>query len=423
VISTGYTKETLFHEVNNHRENQRKVSPRVCVFTHNPIIGGGVYTMMTFIGRYLIDKGYQPTYFFPAQNFKHALVPKKLQLSSLSRIDAFQVWSVPYIIFLNSLIPAFATKRMLHKYDIYQGVGGGNVCCLPFVINRKPFVCWVATTMRDEWPSRFNPLKFTFSPKTFVYYINHLFMPLVLIQEKKIYEKASKILALSSYTAQSIQKQYGIPAEKILVVHFPIDTDKFKPSKSGERIMDGDFLLMVGRITDPRKNVELLLKSFAIIKTKFPNLNLVIIGDKPQSNNLEKFCTKLGIRDSVHFLGRMNREEIITYYNQAKLFILPSLQEGLGIIVLESMACGTPVVSTKCGGPEEIIIDGENGYLVENNNLDELTHAVCKLLEDDELRKRMGEKAREHIQNNYSLQKVGYKFIAAYKEVYPHLFG
>jgi glycosyltransferase involved in cell wall biosynthesis len=180
---------------------------------------------------------------------------------------------------------------------------------------------------------------------------------------------------------------------------------------------------MVGRATDPRKNVTLLLRSFSIIKRQFPELKLIIIGDKPEDSRLEKICTQLGIEDSVYLLGRLPNEDTIKYYTQAKLSVLPSLQEGLGIAVLESMACGTPVVSTKCGGPEEIIIHGENGYLVENNNVKALANGVCKLLADDALRRKMGEKAREHILKHYSLEQIMPKFLEVYKEVYPHLFG
>lgn len=406
----------------NHQRDMldKNLSPRILISTQD--VTGGVRAMRGLIGLTFHQQGYDVTYVFPCRGFREMFSRKQVQIREVDGIKALQVRSISYVLLIDQLVAAFTTRWLLEQYDIYQAVGGANLPAIPFMMSKKPYVCWVATTIKDEDQLIFHPLRpLEFSVRILLYYLNYLLTPLTRWYEKKIYQKAAKILTISQYTACSIQEQYDIPAEKFTVIPFPIDINKFKPIAS-KQIIKEDFILMVGRVTDPRKNVKLLLKSFVQIKRHFPDLKLIIIGRKPKNDKFLRLCTKLGIENSVVFLGHVSEEELIRYYTQAQLSVLPSLQEGLGIVVLESMACGTPVVSTKCGGPEEIIIHGENGYLVENNNAEALANGVCKLLADEALRRKMGEKAREHILKHYSLEQIKPKFIEVYKEVYPHLF-
>ena len=105
------------------------------------------------------------------------------------------------------------------------------------------------------------------------------------------------------------------------------------------------------------------------------------------------------------------------------LFVLPSFQEGLGIVVLEAMACGTPVISTMCGGPEELIENSGGGMLVSTFNENELSKAIIELLEDNSKRVKMGKCAAEYIAKNHSIAIVSEIFSKSYQEVYPELFS
>ncbi|MCK4818093.1 glycosyltransferase family 4 protein, partial [bacterium] len=368
---------------------------KVLISTQNPIIGGGVGSMRKSLGIFLSHQGFNVTYTFPSRGFHEMLRSKNLHLMEVDGINALKAKSVPYIHLIEHFVAYFPIRKLLKQFDIYQALGGSNFPALPFVLGNKPFVCWVATTIEDEDRlifDNFNPFEsFT---RSLLYGLYYIFKPLFYKFEGHIYKKASKIIALSNYTASLIQKQFKISEEKIVVIPFPVDTAKFKPNDNSDRSIEDDFIIMVGRITDPRKNIRLLLDSFSIIKKQFPEIELIIIGDNRQSSQVEKLCDKLGIRESIRFLGTLPNEETIKYFTHAKVSILPSYQEGLGIVVLESMACGTPVVSTKCGGPEELIINGENGYLVENNNPVDLAGAVCEILKDTVLRRKMSKKAR-----------------------------
>jgi glycosyltransferase involved in cell wall biosynthesis len=396
---------------------------KVLISTQNPSIGGGVESMRKFLGTYLSQQGFNVTYIFPSRGISDIFKKKKFQTMEVDGIKALQVRSIPYIHLIEHFFSAFSIRRILNQYNIYQALGGANFPSLPFVLRNKPYVCWVATTIEDEDRLMLNTLNpFESYKRTVLYGLYYILKPLFYWFEDRIYKNADKIVALSKHTASLIQKQFQIPAQKISVIPFPIDTTKFRPNDNSNRSIEDNFILMVGRTTDPRKNIKLLLRSFSVIKRQFSKLQLIIVGGNKMDGQLEKLCVKLGIEDSVHLLGQLPNEEIIKYYTHAKLSVLPSLQEGLGIVVLESMACGTPVVSTKCGGPEEVIINGENGYLVENNNVEALADGICKILADDRLRRRMGKKARKHICQNYSLKQVGPKFLEVYREVYPHLF-
>jgi D-inositol-3-phosphate glycosyltransferase len=109
----------------------------------------------------------------------------------------------------------------------------------------------------------------------------------------------------------------------------------------------------------------MLLRAFAIIRERYPQIRLVLAGEEPDET-LRSLTNSLGLGESVVFAGIVSREELIRLYQGAALFVLPSMQEGLGIVVLEAMACGTPVVATRCGGPEGFVTNGKTGKLVDD---------------------------------------------------------
>lgn len=409
--------------MNHHRdvaESNRSV--KILVSTQNMEVIGGVQTLARFLSPHLRERGYEVDYVFPSRSLRKMLNVCGFERKMVDGIEYIQVRSIPHVHLFDQLIAGLSTRTILDHYDIYQAVGGTNLPSIAYMIGGKTYICWVAATFRDERKQIFNPLRpFEFSTRILVYYMNYMLSPLVRYYERRIYHKAAKVLAISKHTARCVRDEYGISEEKICVVPFPIDTSKFRP-KSDTRTMANRFILTVGRISDPRKNVRLLLRAFAQVKQRFDNFTLFIIGQKPKDDSLFKFCTELGIRDSTYFLGEVSEDELIDYYRQAELFVLASLQEGLGIVVLESMACGTPVVSTRCGGPEEIITQGYDGYLVENNNIEDLADAICRLLSDDVLRRSMGKRAREKIRQNYSVEKISSKFSRIYRQIYPQLF-
>ena len=129
-------------------------------------------------------------------------------------------------------------------------------------------------------------------------------------------------------------------------------------------------------------------------------------GDSPQQEEqrrkLEELISSLGIRDHVWWLGVLPQGELPRYYGAADVFVLPSRYELFGIVMLEAMACGVPVVATRFGGPAEVIAHGETGFLVDPTDPEELAGAIEALLSNPELRREMGRRTRRAAEERYS---------------------
>jgi glycosyltransferase involved in cell wall biosynthesis len=226
--------------------------------------------------------------------------------------------------------------------------------------------------------------------------LNSPFWPFLRWQERFVLRHATRILALSPYTRRRILEFAPEVADRVDVALVPVDTAHFAPHEHQPR---GRYLLAVGRINDPRKNTGLLLEAFALIREQYSDLKLILAGDAPGEALLEG-RDRLGLGEAVDFRGQVSADELLDLYRGAQLFLIGSTQEGLGIVMLEAMAAGTPVVATDCGGPEGIVIGGVTGALVPNNDPRAMAEAVLNLLGDpdqlDTLRKNCVTFVKEH---------------------------
>jgi len=415
---------------------------KVCIITLDPLHYGGILSMMRFVYRYLEQNGFDPYLVYNSIDPNDHLSLPKLLRGKIVRTYQEKVseglkgisLGINFIEFefLHYLSARKRWRKALAGADYYMAIGGTNQCCLPYVLEKKKFYCWVATTYMDERRARLADIKQYPLVKRIIRFLS---LPVVLYLERLIFRRAHWIYAMSAHTANNIKQIRGVDPNKVFVVPFPVDTKKFFPLKerttpysnlAGKTLLsrrgllheatNERYLLLVARINDARKNAMLLLNSFSVVVKEFPDVKLVIIGDAPERHYVEK-CDELSISQSVKFLDRIPNEKTVEYYQNAIIFTLPSLQEGLGIVVLEAMACGVPVVATRCGGPEQVVVDGVNGFLVENNNQQQFTEAILKLLRDEELRKRMGENAAKHVQEYFSVEKVGPKFVEGVLQV------
>ncbi len=394
---------------------------KVCIITLDPLHYGGIFSMMSFVYRYLGENGFDPYLVYNSIDPDDHLSLSKLFRGKIVKTYKEKIseglkgisLGINFIEFefLHYLSAGKRWMRALEGADYYMAIGGTNQCCLPYVLQKKEFFCWVATTYMDERRARLADIKQYPVLKRIVRFLS---LPVVLYLERLIFRRAHWIYAMSAHTANNIRQIRSLNPNKIFVVPFPVDTKKFFPLKG--RKTDERYLLLVARVNDARKNAMMLLNSFSEVIKEFPDAKLVIIGDKPEARYVEK-CDELGISQLVQFLDRIPNEKTVEYYQNASIFTLSSLQEGLGIVVLEAMACGVPVVATRCGGPEQVVVDGVNGFLVENNNRQQFTEAILKLLRDESLRKRMGENAAKQVQEYFSVEKVGPKFVEGILEV------
>ena len=193
-----------------------------------------------------------------------------------------------------------------------------------------------------------------------------------------------------------------------------IDTTLFHPN--GERAPD--MVLAVARLDDPRKNIPMLLEAFAIARQQLPNgARLVLAGERPPGADITAMATRLGIADAIEVQLSLSVEALAALYRRAAVFALSSDEEGLGIVALEAMASGAPAVCTRCGGPETSVLDGQTGFLVPIGDAKAFADRLVRLLSNTDMRRQMGDAARDHVHRTFSLERTGDSFIRAYDEL------
>jgi glycosyltransferase involved in cell wall biosynthesis len=152
----------------------------------------------------------------------------------------------------------------------------------------------------------------------------------------------------------------------------------------------------VGRLTR-QKGYEYLIKAIPSVLNSFPEVFFIIIGEGDLKKHLMDLSRSLGVQENVHFMGKV--EDVLPYLKRMDLFVLPSLWEGLPTVLLESMACGVPVVATDIPGTNELVRDRENGWMVHPTNEDALAEAIINALSEPDTRERFGGQAKKTAAN------------------------
>jgi glycosyltransferase involved in cell wall biosynthesis len=205
------------------------------------------------------------------------------------------------------------------------------------------------------------------------------------------------------------------------VVGYGIDTSLWADGQVGAALVEqirarygGDHVLAVGRLV-PYKGFDRLVTAAAAL-----SVPVVIVGEGSSREALESQIASLGLQRKVHLVGRVDDRTLAAHMAAASAFILPSWNraEAFGIVLLEAQAAGTPVVATDVGtGTTEAFVDGETGFAVPPNDIAALVEAIERLVGDAELRRKMGEAGRLHVERRYSLQRIAENLRPIYDEL------
>lgn len=201
---------------------------------------------------------------------------------------------------------------------------------------------------------------------------------------KYVLNNTDAIIVVSSMLKNKIIN-YGINNRRIKIIPSGID-DKVFVNTAGTVLFDkpdgSKLILSVGYIY-PSKGQHLVIKALDKILKEYPDLNIhyLIIGKGNQESELKQLTAQLGLTEKVIFLGQVNNSDLYSYYKMSDLFVLPSSDEGFGIVYLESLLSGTPIIACKGQGPEDFIIDGKNGFLVPPKDVSALSDAIKKALD------------------------------------------
>ena len=190
-----------------------------------------------------------------------------------------------------------------------------------------------------------------------------------------------------------------------------INTDVYQPLPHRD-VTSAPYILCVGRLQDPRKNIGLLVSAYALLPEAVRGrVRLVLAGSSAPPDSFWAKADSLGVRDRVEYVASPSREELVRLYQDASVFALPSDEEGLGMVILEAMSCAVPVVPTRSGGPDGIITDGEDGFLVPLDDAAAMAGRLQTLLENPSLNITMGRKARATIEARYDERVAGAVFV------------
>lgn len=239
--------------------------------------------------------------------------------------------------------------------------------------------------------------------------------------EQETIALAESIIASNPTEKEHLVEHYRADPAKIEVIPCGVDLNLFKPMdkrKARRRLglPEGRYLLYVGRI-DPVKGLDSLLRAMANLARPDRHVRLLIVGDGSPDRERERLnglSQTLGLDGSVQFLGSKPQNLLPYFYSSAEACILPSKYESFGLVGLEAMACGTPVIASNVGGLSFLFQHNKSGLLFSPGDEEELLEKIELVLEDDRLRQRLGRQGRERAQG-FSWQSVAQSISALYE--------
>ncbi|MCC6236181.1 MAG: glycosyltransferase [Dehalococcoidia bacterium] len=246
--------------------------------------------------------------------------------------------------------------------------------------------------------------------------------------ERRLVLACDRVVAATEHERQLLRQIYGVPRDRVAVVPLGVDREAFRPrdrtaaratlASRGVPVSDeARVLLAVGRL-EPLKGFDILVRALAQLTVDAEVVLWIAGGDErsaPERARLEAVAHEVGVGDRVRFLGAVPHEELPTYYNAADVVVVPSFYESFGLVALEAMASGVPVVASRVGGLVATVSDGRTGYLVPWRCPEPFAEKVDLLLRNEPLRRALGEAGRASMER-FSWESVAERLSALYRE-------
>jgi D-inositol-3-phosphate glycosyltransferase len=285
---------------------------------------------------------------------------------------------------------------------------------------------WVALRLQERWGLPHVTMFHTLGEVKNRTHIAEREAPLRIQVERRLARQADRIVCASQHEKHLLARLYDADPERVAVVPCGVDVDLFRPQDKeaarralGLRLVgDERIILFVGRI-EPLKGIDILIGAAAQLGEESDFHVLIVGGDRrsrQQVSHLQELASDLGIGERVCFLGAVDHEQLPLYYNAADVCVVPSYYESFGLVALEAMACGTPVVASRVGGLTGTVGDGETGYLISWRCPEPFAERLELLLGNEALRRRFGEAAREVVKR-YRWANVAEAVVGLYREL------
>lgn len=222
-------------------------------------------------------------------------------------------------------------------------------------------------------------------------------------------------------TAADFEKKQGVTPEEIKIVPWGADTKDFNPKKYSEELREelgigtSAFVLFVGRLVK-RKGLKYLLKAFQLA-LKEADIKLIILGEGPQKKEMKNLSKSLGINEKVEFVGEKLEPELQRFYASCDFVVAPSIgEEAFGLVIPEAMASGKPIIAGSIEAYSEVFVE-DTGFLVPPRDISLLKEKIVQLADDEQLRRKMGERGRKEAVERYSWEKTADRTLEVYNEV------
>ena len=234
-----------------------------------------------------------------------------------------------------------------------------------------------------------------------------------LNMQKKVVKELHNIVTVSDCSRQDIAADFGIQPSGISLVHNGIDVQEFRPIPEIPRRPRA--LMATASADAPLKGLRYLLKAYARLLEDYPDLELLLVSKPQPGGKTERLVKSLGIADRVKFVSGITTEQMVRYYAEATIAVVPSVYEGFGLPAGEAMACGVPVISTDGGALPEVV--GDAGVIVPAKSVSALVEAISQLLEDTEQQARLAILGRERILKEFCWQVCADQMTDYYHQV------
>ena len=376
--------------------------PRALISTIEPV-DGGVPAMTRVLAGFLEELGIEPVFAWYAPWSRHPRLSVPLPALALGhrpgRVaeDAYGgheghglgCW-LPELEFTHYL-PRRLWRDLIASCRFHLAVTGNPLCATPYARLGVPFLAWVATPWEADRSERVAAFS---RPRRLL--DRHLNARLLRRLEREVLQApGGRVMALSTYTARALEAIAGRPMDGVL--RMPVNTGLFRPEPEATEPWRLGF---TGRFGDPRKNIGLLLETVRLLAAQGHPVELHLAGDREHAQ-LRPRLEALGIDSLVHTHPPLQAPELATLLQRLDLFVIPSHQEGLCIAALEAMACGVPVVSTRCGGPQDFVINERTGTLVDSEPA-AMAAAIQAIAVDRPRRTRLSAAARAWVERHAS---------------------
>jgi glycosyltransferase involved in cell wall biosynthesis len=227
--------------------------------------------------------------------------------------------------------------------------------------------------------------------------------------------EVSNIITTVSKSVAEELNEYGINPDEIAIIGNGVDEKVFYFNRN--KTKNGKIYVMYAGRIDREKGLFDLLECGKYLCEQRSDILFIIAGEGRDLNILKQKTKELNLQDKFLFLGQIDREQIVKWYHRASIFILPSYHEGLPTVLLEAMSCGLPVIATNVRGNRDLISPGENGILVPAHSPEKMAEAISTLIDDEAMRNRIGQNARNTIEKKYTWDKISKKMLECYESL------